>query len=197
MPTSPLQTEPVAVMEFGLLRARLVRSEPVSKLVSFLVALLAVGWLGGGSCTVAACYEDCDPCLSQCKCSNHCKLTQASFQATHALTDFLVIEHRSEGELAQRTFTEIVGLSVERAGGPAWPADEFVVRFVRGVLAVNPHHLALRDTPPAFELDIVLRYETAVVLQFHQTGSPARENLITFLFDPRGNLVEIDQAIVP
>jgi hypothetical protein len=182
-------------MELSTVRARFVRGPVATRLLSLLVALLAVGWLGGGSCTVAACYEDCDPCLSQCKCSNHCKQTQATFQAGHALIEFLVIEHPSDGKRAQRTFTEIAGLSVERAGGPAWPADEFVVRFARGVLAVNPHHLALRDAPPAFELDSVLRYETATVLQFHQAGLGTRENLITFLLDPRGNLVEIDQAV--
>jgi hypothetical protein len=182
-------------MELGRSRARFVRGQLAARLVLVLVALFSAGWLNGSSCVAVYCSEDCDPCISQCKCSNVCNHTHATFQATHALTDFFVVEHPSDGKRAQRTFTEIVGLSVERAGGPAWPADEFVIRFARGVLAVNPQHLALRDAPPEFALDSVLRYETATVLMFHQSSLPDRENLITFLFDPRGNLVEIDQAL--
>jgi len=165
------------------------------QLATALAALCAMGWLGGGSCHVSYCSEDCDPCFEHCACNTICSHSHATFQATHALTDYFLVEHPVSNGMVQRTFTEIAGLSIERAGGPAWPGDEHVLAFTRGLLAVNPSHLARRDAPVEFVLDSLFRYETAIVAQFHQDVPPGRENLVTFLLDPRGNLIEIDQAL--
>jgi hypothetical protein len=164
-----------------------------------MLALAVVGaatWLGGGSCAVSYCSEDCDPCLSShCKCNTVCQHSHATFEATHALEHFEIAEHTGEHGATQRTFSQILGLSVERAGGPAWPADDDIVRFTRGVIDVNPTQLARRDASLAFELDSVSRYETAVVVQMHQVAAPDHENQLSFLFDPRGNLIEVDQVL--
>jgi hypothetical protein len=164
-------------------------------LVMPLLMAGTIGWLCGDSCSVSYCKEDCDPCLQHCLCSNVCNHTHATFQATHALTEFNLTEHASGEKLMQRTFNELMGLSVERAGGPPWPPDDDVVRFARGVLAVNPSHLTRRDGSLDFVLDSVLRYETAIVVQLHQVAQPGHDNLVSFLFDPRGNLIEIDQSL--
>lgn len=161
------------------------------------IALVVIGaavWLGGGSCQVSYCSENCDPCLQQCVCNTVCQHTHATFEATHALTQFTLVEHSADGS-TQRTFSEILGLSVERAGGAPWPEDDDVVRFARGVAAVNPAQLARRGASMQFELDSVLRYETAIVVQMHQALEPGRENQLSLLFDPRGDLIEIDQML--
>jgi hypothetical protein len=164
-----------------------------------MLAVAVVGaatWLGGGSCVASFCSEDCDPCLSSnCKCNTVCQHSHATFQATHALEHFELVEHAGLRGATQRTFSEILGLSVERAGGPAWPGDDDVVRFARGVIEVNPTQLARPNAVVAFDLDDVSRYETAIVVQMHQVAEHENENQLSFLFDPRGNLIEIDQVL--
>lgn len=164
-------------------------------LVLAIVVVGVNGWLGGSTCVVSYCHEDCDPCLQQCKCNTECHHSHATFAATHALERFEVVERTGERGATQRTFTEILGLSVERAGGPAWPGDDDIVRFVRGVIEVNAAQLARPDADPAFDLDSVSRYETAIVVQMHQVVQPGNGNQLGFLFDPRGNLLEIDQML--
>ncbi len=128
-------------------------------------------------------------------CTTVCEHTHATFAATHALEHFEIIEHTGERGATQRTFSDIIGLSVERAGGPAWPGDDDIVAFARGVTAVNPAHLARRNAPMQFNLDSVSRYQTAIVVQLHQSAATGNENQLSFLFDPRGNLIEIDQML--
>ena len=164
-------------------------------LATWIAVVGATVWLGGGSCQVSYCKEDCDPCLHQCVCNTVCEHTHASFQLTHALREFLLTEHSASDDMTQRTFSELIGLSVEGSHGPAWPGDGDLVTFARGVLAVNPAYLARRDSPLQFDLDSVSRYETATVVQMHQATEGGHENQISFLFDPRGNLIEIDQTI--
>jgi hypothetical protein len=164
-----------------------------------MLAIAVVGaatWLGGGTCVASFCSEDCDPCLSSnCKCHTVCQHSHATFAATHVLEHFEIVEHTGARGATQRTFSEILGLSVERAGGPAWPGDDDVVQFTRGVIDVNPTQLARRDAGLGFDLDGVSRYETAIVVQMHQVAQQGNENQLSFLFDPRGNLIEIDQVL--
>jgi hypothetical protein len=115
--------------------------------------------------------------------------------ATHALEHFQLVERTGERGATLRTFGDIIGLSVERAGAPAWPGDDDIVAFARGVIEVNPRHLARPDGAMQFDLDGVSRYETAIVVQMHQVVAAGGENEISFLFDPRGNLIEIDQML--
>lgn len=183
-------------------RARSVRrfsSHSFRKLLASAAAVLLVGWLGSGSCFVSYCSEDCDPCLQQCRCSHtNCSQTSTSFKATHALTDFEVVDRSLDVARLHRTFIDVVGLSVQRAGGPAVPEASDIVRFAQGVLAVNSALLARSDCRPAFEFDSVHGYETGWVVQFHQDPldpERAAANAQSFLFDVRGNLVEIDQTI--
>lgn len=162
-------------------------------------AAFAVGWLGGGSCQVSYCSEDCDPCVRQCHCTNSvCIQTNATFQATHALTEFVPVEYATDSGATRRTLIEIVGLSVQRAGGPAWPEADDVKRFARGILAVNATLLARPEIDSAFEFDSISAFETAWVVQFHQERtetSRSLTNTVSLLLDRSGNLVEIDQTV--
>lgn len=214
------------------------------------VAAGAVGWLGGGSCQASYCSEDCDPCLKQCRCNTSiCYQTSATFQATHALTDYTLDELpadptpvdasrtmapttasaadpvgqfaiESAGVLAResptkapprRTFRDIVGLSVQRAGGSPWPGADECVQFARGVLAVNAA-LFPRTSTDDFVLDAALPCDGQWVVQFHRGAQELHRDaldrradggvrtstreleVVSFLFDARGNLIEIDHA---
>lgn len=154
-----------------------------------LVAAFAIGWLAGGSCVVATCFEDCDPCIQQCKCkTSKCSTTQAAYQATHALIAFEHTETTSPNA-HQRTFTNIAGLSVQRAGGPAQPGTDDVVRFARGVLLVN--RPLFRLDPNELTLLQALHCESGTLAQFQRGHEDRATDLITFFFDPRGNLMQI------
>jgi hypothetical protein len=157
--------------------------------------LIGAPLLSSGSCVVVACSEDCDPCVSQCKCSNKCHDgTSQSQQALHLL-DRYRLEERVDGlRRSVRAFTEIEGLSVQRAHGPAIPAEGDFARFAQGVLVVNARSFALSSGPRAWILDSAEMYETAAVVTFHQ-DTPSASNCVAFLFDRRGNLLEIDQTL--
>jgi len=173
-----------------------------------LTAALTVGWLGGGSCQASYCSEDCDPCVAHCRCSTSvCYQSSATFAATHALTEYTLDEAREEAG-ARRTFRDIVGLSVQRAGGSARPTADECVAFARGVLSVNAalFPCATEDDVPRataeFVLDAALAFDGRWVVQMHREGIAARRaesrpvDVVTFLFDERGNLIEIDHAAV-
>jgi hypothetical protein len=160
------------------------------QLLTSLVAAVAIGWLGGGTCFVSYCSEDCDACIQQCKCkTSTCNQSGAAFQATHALVAFERSDEAGSDGALQRVFTDIVGLSVQRAGGPAVPGAEDVVRFARGVLLVN--EALFRRNAAEFTLLHTERCESGTLAQFQREHDGRATDLVTFYFDPRGNLVEI------
>jgi len=155
-----------------------------------VVVLLLVGGLCGDSCTVAVCKEDCDPCVQQCKCSGSCANGLAyDFGTVHRLTAYrLISEQGAQGETG-RTLTEIVGLSLDFAHGPVEHSAADYTRFARSVIDVNERLLAPRGTQ--WIPEPVQMFQTAIVVPFR--GAGAQESL-EFLFDRRGNLVEIHEA---
>lgn len=175
-----------------------------------LVAASAVGWLGSGSCQASYCSEDCDPCLKQCRCSTSvCYQSNATFQATHTLGAFELVEESLDGEAddgnsdsgLRRAFRAIEGLSVQRAGGPTVPDARDCVLFAQGVIATQPATFAPRSGADggAWALDAVVVCEDAWVVQFRRTTADRRvvdsdRESLTFLFDARGNLLEIEQV---
>ena len=181
------------------LRFRSVRSLAIA-----LAAASSLGWLASGSCRASYCSEDCDPCLKSCRCSSSiCYQSQATFEATHALTEYTLDEPADEAG-PRRTFRDVVGLSIPRAGGPAIPTEADCVTFARGVLDVNarlfpppPRARARADssdraaTTSDFVLDAALPFEGRWVVQFHRDVA---RDVVSFLFDERGTLLEIDHA---
>lgn len=160
---------------------------------SAVAAIFLVAGLSGSSCTVAYCSEDCDPCVKQCKCSGTCQNGLAfDFETVHRFSTYrLTASLDPEGE-ATRTFTDIVGLSLDFAHGPVDHSAADFTRFAEAVIEVNPWLLAPGGrmwTPEAVQV-----FQTAFVVPFR--GQSALERL-DFLFDRRGNLVEIQQALQP
>lgn len=167
-----------------------------------LVAASAVGWLGGGSCQASYCSEDCDPCLAACRCKTSvCYQTSATFQATHTLAGFDLVEEELDGGTVRRSFRAIEGLSVQRAGGPTVPDARDCARFAQGVIATQPATFAPRagEDGGAWALDAVLPCDDAWVVQFRRStpdrrAVPADAESLAFLFDARGDLLEIEQV---
>jgi len=163
------------------------------------VPLLA-GWLASGSCTLAACYEECDPCFQACKCSSNCQnplAGEGGFRIAEAETRVAV---DGEGR-TWRTYRAIVGPEL-RCDEPAEACDEQrVAEFAWRVLAVNaPLFTAVRE--PVWLLDAVTPLGVGVAVQFHlaparkdSDGAKAPVHSLTLLLDPRGRLVEIDQVL--
>ncbi len=178
--------------------------------VASATTTMGVLLLASGTCEVSYCSEDCDPCVTQCHCSNlvchHGAAT--AFRETHRLASFELLERRdpSPGRAASgsivRTFADIYGLSVQRAGGPAIPSAPDLVAFARGVLEVNAALFAREDRRAGWILDSVDLYESAGVVTFHREYTSASDgarflptNCVSFLFDPHGSLIEIDQTL--
>ena len=166
-------------------------------IASAVAAFSLVSFLSGGSCTVSYCSEDCDPCVQQCQCRRVCNHPlSVDFETAHKLAAYRlsVAVEPSGGQV--RTFSEIVGLSLALAYGPRENADQDFVRFARGVIQVNPVLGEAKGaagggrwTPEPVEI-----FEACVVVPFQREGS---EDRLTFLFDRRGNLVEIDEVRPP
>ena len=155
-----------------------------------LGAALAIGWLCGGTCFVSVCHEECDPCLKQCKCKNSgCHQSAAGFQAAHALVTFERSDEAGSDGAWQSVFSDIAGLSVQRAGGPPVPDAEDLVRFARGVLLVNES--LFRRSAAEFTLLQTERCESGTLAQFQREHEGRATDLVTFFFDPRGNLQQI------
>ena len=169
-------------------------------IASAVAAFLLVAGLSGGSCQISYCSEDCDPCVAQCKCRTTCHHGLAyDFETVHRLSTFRLAESIDSGGLRSRTISDIVGLSLELAGRPADPSlrspGDFT-GFARAVIEVNPGLLAPRGeswTPEPAQV-----FQTALVVPFR--GGSTEDGLgesLDFLFDRRGNLVEIHQVFGP
>ncbi|MFN0006825.1 MAG: hypothetical protein ACKVXR_02865 [Planctomycetota bacterium] len=159
-------------------------------LASTVAACLLVAGLCGGSCTVVYCDEDCDPCVQQCQCSGRCRNGLAfDYETVHRFSTYRRTATIVPEGVATQTFTDIVGLSLDLAHGPVEHSAADYTRFAEAVIDVNSALLAPRGvtwTPEPVQL-----FQTAFVVPFH--GDREGQQL-EFLFDRRGNLVEIHQA---
>ena len=162
-------------------------------IANVVAAVLLVAVLSGAVCAVAACSEDCDPCVAQCKCHTQCNHPLAlDFDAAHRLRRYrMSVAADAEGGIV-RTISEIEGLSLAFAYAARERSQEDFVRFARGVIQVNA---ILGDAPggdaKGWLAEPVEVFEASVVVPFARADSLARLN---FLFDRRGSLVEIDDV---
>jgi hypothetical protein len=158
-------------------------------------APLLAGWLASGSCTVVACYEECDPCFQACKCSSNCQNPLAG-EGGFRIAEYEARVVADGPGRTLRTFLAIVGPELPCAGGPD-PCDEAsVAAFSRHVLDVNAT-LFTAERDPVWLLDAVTPLGAGVAAHFQlasaRVGAPVHS--ITLLLDPRGRLVEIDQVL--
>jgi hypothetical protein len=157
---------------------------------SAVAAWFLVSGLGGAFCAVSVCTEDCDPCLSQCKCNTNCDHGSSDSLTSHRLVSYrLSMFEQPDGGLL-RTISDISGLSLDRADGPRDHEAADFRRFAEGVLEVNG--LVLQPRRGTWSFRSVDVFEEALVVGFAREGRPGSS--LDFLFDRRGNLVEIDET---
>lgn len=155
-----------------------------------LAAALALGWLASGTCHISYCSDDCDPCIEECHChKSTCHRTGLSWAFVHTLARYERGDERNPDGSLHRTFGAIRGLSTARAGGSAAPSSAEAAFFARNVLAANR---ALFGRPAeAFTLLDALACESGILVRYQRDEAGQATDLVTFLFDPRGNLLEI------
>jgi hypothetical protein len=158
-----------------------------------IAAWFLVCGLTGAVCAVVVCHENpgCDPCVSNnCKCETNCHHGALDAQTSHRLTHYrLSISASSEGTIV-RTISEIAGLSLDVADGPIDHEAADFRRFAEGVIEVNG--LVLEPRRGTWTARSVEAFPDAVVVSFAGTAESAAS--LDFLFDRRGNLVEIDET---
>lgn len=155
---------------------------------------LACG-LSGAVCAVAVCTESCDPCVTdQCKCNTHCNHGMTDAVTSHRLTHYRLsipeAHAGADGETVVRTISDIVGLSLDIADGPVEHTAPDFRRFAEGVIEVNG--LVLEPRRGTWTPRSVEAFPDAVVVGFAGASDPAAS--LDFLFDRRGNLLEIDET---
>ena len=165
-----------------------------------LIASTLVLVFSGGTCVVVYCSEDCDPCaVDTCKCST-CSHHTPDFEASHRLQEFALAVLVDPDGGVTRVYGDILGLSLDRAFGLRPHTQDDAVKFARDVLATNADRFASSARSGRWILDGVQRIDRSTVATFHeesaeQASSATERSSATFLFDARGNLVEIDHAL--
>jgi hypothetical protein len=147
----------------------------------------------GAVCAVVVCHENpsCDPCQNtNCKCQTECHHGALDAQTSHRLGHYrLSIAEPSAGMVA-RTMSEIAGLSLDVADGPIEHTAADFRRFAEGVIEVNG--LVLQPMRGTWTARSVEAFPDAVVASF--AGTADEDSSLDFLFDRRGNLLEIDET---
>jgi hypothetical protein len=169
-----------------------LRSETVrwSRARAWLAAPLLVGWLGSGSCTISACYEECDPCFSACKCTSTCHAH------LHAGTGPRIQSCCSR--IAESSATRFVR-ELEVLDGPRTPSDPEMpearlVEFARAVLAANAEFFSAQPAP-RWTLEAVEVLDRARGLTFSLDDDARRANSVTLWFDVHGRLLATTQIV--
>lgn len=165
---------------------------------SILLALGSVALFRGSSCSVSLCIEDCDPCVSICKCHKTCHHASVlDFVSTHRLALYELSVGTDVHELEHQTFAWIVGLSVPRATGRASFDAHDLREFAEGVIGTNRELVDLAGDLGRWEFAAVDRVGELWQVSFAQLdarGAPAAGSLV-FVFDAAGGLLQIDRAI--
>ncbi|MCY2959705.1 MAG: hypothetical protein NTY35_06025 [Planctomycetota bacterium] len=171
-------------------------------LATVVLAPLACGWLASGSCSVSACYEECDPCFQACKCSGVCQNPVAGEQGLR------IVAHESrilaaEDDRFVRVLDVVVGPSLEFASGNERSDRDRSVdlarlaEFAREILVVNAEvFTSVRD--PDWRLDAVHAFSACSVAQFHLEpgrSTARRANSVSLLFDAHGRLLEATHVV--
>lgn len=171
----------------------------IAAAVAFCAVPLGAGWLASGSCVAVACYEDCDPCFQQCKCSNNCPSQLGGEQGLRiGAHESSVVVQDEQGFVRVLDVLDgpVVGLSDGGGLGPA-PAPSRVAAFARRVLDVNAEFFTAQRAPD-WRLDAVHAFDAGTVVQFHlEPGAcdAPRANSVTLHFDANGRLVEATHAV--
>jgi len=175
----------------GAVRYSGMRTQPQAghAIARLLAAFGIVSVLCGSFCSVTVCHEECDPCLSQCKCDNVCEGAALGGRASYRLASYrLSIVDDDRGGVV-RSFSEVVGLSLDLAWGPRAHAAEDFARFAEGVIESNG--LLLRPRRGAWKRRPVEAFDGGVVVPFTNEGGEAS---LAFLFDRDGILLQIDEV---
>ena len=149
--------------------------------------------LTGAVCAVVVCHENpsCDPCVtSNCKCETECHHGALDALTSHRLTRYRLSIAEPSAGTAARTISEIAGLSLDVADGPIEHTAADFRRFAEGVIEVNG--LVLEPRRGTWTPRSVEAFPDAIVVGF--TGTIERSSSLDFLFDRRGNLLEIDET---
>lgn len=169
-----------------------------SRSVGQAIATAVSAWflvcgLTGAVCAVVVCHENpsCDPCVTNnCKCVTECHHGALDAVTSHRLTRYrLSIAEPSEGTVA-RTISEIAGLSLDVADGPIEHTAADFRLFAERTIEVNG--LVLQPRRGTWTARSVEAFPGAIVVGFAGTADPAAS--LDFLFDRRGNLLEIDET---
>lgn len=159
------------------------------------LAPLGAGWLASGSCVAVGCYEDCDPCFQQCKCSHTCQNHLGGEQALRfGAHESRVVEQDEHGYLRVLDVADgpVVGLADGAGHGPARDPAR-VAAFARRVLDVNADVFTAQPAPD-WRLDAVHAFDAGTVVQFHLDAAP-RASSVSLHFDAQGRLVEATHAV--
>jgi len=176
------------------------RGAPLRRASAFaLIASALVLVFSGGTCVVVYCSEDCDPCVvDTCKCSQ-CSHHAPDFEASHRLEGFTSSVLVDGENRITRIYADILGLSLDRALGVGPHTEVDAVRFAHDVLRTNVDRFPSRANQGGWSLDGVQRIDRSTIVTFHggdeRASNEARAATVTFLFDARGNLIEIDHAL--
>jgi hypothetical protein len=177
----------------GITRLGAAARGRLGRAVRALAPLAGVGWLAGGSCVVAACYEECDPCFQACKCHKVCQNPVAGEPGLRiAAYDARVLP--DSGGRFVRVVRVAVGPSLEFV--PDADPDR-LPDFARRILDVNSDLFTSRRDP-VWHLDAVQSFPECSVLQFalvpERCAAPS-SNSVSLLFDARGRLLEADHVV--
>ncbi len=180
-----------------------VSTRTATRVLSTLLTAVGVGWLASGSCVVAGCYEDCDPCFQACQCTSTCQNPLVG-EGGHAIVVHTARISTNEGGSFVRTLEIQVGPSLEfvadeHAPGTAHiaPGTAHIAQFARQVLLVNSA-LFSAEPDPKWDLDAVHAFPTHTAVQFVHDAGPyglRRANSVTLLFDDAGRLLEVTQVV--
>lgn len=160
---------------------------------------LGAGWLSSGSCTVAACYEDCDPCFQACKCTRVCENPVAGEQGLRIVAHEPRVLERTGGRFV-RVLDVVVGPALaplHADEGPEAAEPARLAEFARSVLDVNAD-LFTAVAAPLWRLEAVESFpdRTAVLFALEPGHFEARRaNTVSLYFDAHGRLLEAAHVV--
>jgi hypothetical protein len=156
-------------------------------------ALAMAVWSSSNGCVLVVCSETCDPCLGNCKCHENVCPHPNGFDETHRLAAFEPMQIVGGDGSVTHVFAHILGLSLTRALGAGSYDSKAYAQFAQGVLDVNGDLLAPSTRLGRFVLASFERFDSTSVVVFRESAPGSAS--ASFLFDARGNLLEIDHEL--